>query len=184
VGVAIALLNRDRREGQVSAAPAPVTRGAIIPALLSLGGLPQVLRLAQRLDASRFEPFRLVAVQADRVAVITSDGLNLRFDDSGYSLPLLFTSSSLGEANVEAWRRDLFEEIVVGDPAGWLHGQMRFHRHQWPDRPEISVLMERTDTATVSRTIVDVTTTRTRLRYHALPVTTADAEGPCDDATR
>ena len=84
--------------------------------------------------------------------------------------PLLFTSSSLGDALVEAPRQQLFQRMVVEGRSGWLRGQGRFHRHQWPSRPEISVRMERHDALTVSRTVVEVTRARRSLFYEA-PVT-------------
>ena len=70
--------------------------------------------------------------------------------------PVMFTSSSLGDAIVETPRRRLFEELVLaGDD--WLRGQFRFHRHRWDEQPEISIQMARQDAATVSRTTIDVT---------------------------
>ena len=84
--------------------------------------------------------------------------------------PLLFTSSSLGDALVEAPRQQLFQRMVVEGRCGWLPGQRHFHRHQWPSRPEISVRMERHDALTVSRTVVEVTRATRSLFYEA-PVT-------------
>jgi hypothetical protein len=44
-------------------------------------------------------------------------------------------------------------------------GQRVFHRHAWPARPEISVLMSRPDAATVSRTVLDVSDGAIRMHY-------------------
>jgi hypothetical protein len=64
-------------------------------------------------------------------------------------------------------RRQIFDSVVVRNRAGWLAGQARFHRHQWPGLPEISVRMERRDALTVSRTSIDVTNDGSRLLYEA-----------------
>jgi hypothetical protein len=79
----------------------------------------------------------------------------------------MFTSSSLGDAIVDRPRRELFEQVVARTD-NWLWGQWRFHRHQWADRPEISVRMAREDAVTVSRTTIDVTLRGHELEYEPL----------------
>ena len=86
--------------------------------------------------------------------------------------PVMFTSSSLGDAIVETPRRQLFERLVLaGDD--WLRGQFRFHRHRWAGRLELSVDVL-LDACTVSRTTIDVTSRRIDLQYESLanPVST------------
>jgi len=78
--------------------------------------------------------------------------------------PVMFTSSSLGDRVVEGPRRALFASLVDHSGAP-LIGQARFHRHCWPDRREISVLMTRSDAATVSRTTLDVSEHAIAIRY-------------------
>jgi hypothetical protein len=85
--------------------------------------------------------------------------------------PVMFTSSSLGDAMVETARRLLFEQLVL-DGDDWLQGQFQFHRHQWSRRPEISVQMSRGDAATVSRTTIDVTSRNIDVQYESLRVST------------
>jgi len=79
----------------------------------------------------------------------------------------MFTSSSLGDALVEPPRTRLFEQLVLADD-DWLRGQIRFHRHRWVRRPEISIDMAREDATTVSRTTIDVTSTTIELEYEPL----------------
>ncbi len=67
--------------------------------------------------------------------------------------PACFVSSGLGDSRVRP-RRDLFREMVAVAPTP--DAQDAFHRHAWPDRPEISVLMSRDDARTVGITTVEV----------------------------
>ena len=113
--------------------------------------------------------FRLVAMHRFTAIDATSDGVRtvIRRQITVGS-PLLFTSSALGDKLVEAPRQRLFQRMVVErGRSAWLHGQARFHRHQWPSRPEISVRMERDDARTVSRTVVDIGHARQSLWYEA-----------------
>jgi hypothetical protein len=79
----------------------------------------------------------------------------------------MFTSSGLGDALVEAPRRALFDEWFVGVKLeNQLERQDAFHRHQWPDRPELSVCMSRIDARTVSYTVVDLEADRATMTYY------------------
>ncbi len=166
-GLAATLLNRTM-DGAVRRQRAACSRGSIVPSVLAHGSLRRAIAAAERLDPTSFEPFRLVLVHGFTVGVVNSDGYGLSRKISRMSAPLLFTSSSLGDALVEEPRRRLFERQVVADQSGWLCGQFRFHRHQWMERPEISVCMERSDALTVSRTVIDVSSRAIQLCYEPL----------------
>ena len=47
-----------------------------------------------------------------------------------------------------------------------LAQQEAFHRHRWPDRPHLSVCMDRQDARTVSHTVVSLGPDRITLAYH------------------
>jgi hypothetical protein len=144
------------------------SRGLIVCEILRCGSLSQVLETIASLDVSLFDPFRLVVAHGSTVVDATTDGVRtVTRRQITLDRPLLFTSSSLGDALVEAPRQRLFQRMVVERRSGWLRGQRRFHRHQWTLRPEISVRMERDDALTVSRTVVDVTPARRSLLYEA-----------------
>lgn len=161
----VALLNRTSTPGVVR--HAAHSRGVIVPGLLACASIDQAVKAAEMLDGQTFEPFRLVMVQCSMVAVIVCDSVSTSKEVFPLVSPVMFTSSSLGDALVEAPRRALFEQFVLaGDD--WLRGQCRFHRHQWPARPAISVHMAREDAATVSRTTIDVTPRRIDLEYEPL----------------
>jgi hypothetical protein len=160
--------NCDRREEARTWAR---SRGLIVRELLGCQSFERAIAAVGGVDGSAFAPFRLLILQGRSLLVAASDGVGppictfLHVDE-----PLLFTSSSLGDAIVEAPRRRLFERIVVSRPDKWLNGQARFHRHRWPSRPEISVVMERHDARTVSRTVIDVVDGKVRLRHRAPPL--------------
>jgi len=54
----------------------------------------------------------------------------------------MLTSSGLGDAVVDAPRRQLFERLVLRHERPWPLAQDRFHAHRWPSRPDISVHMD------------------------------------------
>jgi hypothetical protein len=145
------------------------SRGQIAIRLFECGGIDEVLEAAADLPPDRFAPFRLLALRDHRAAIVSSNGRTLEIAESAFENPLLLTSSSFGDQRVESPRRALFEELVMSSGDGWLTGQKRFHGHQWPDRPATSVLMERSDALTVSRSTIDVTERSMRFHYEALP---------------
>jgi hypothetical protein len=174
-GLLVAVLNRTSTPGVVR--PAARSRGAIVPGLLACASIDEAAKAAEMLDVRIFEPFRLVVVQRSMVAVIASDSAHTSPEIFPLVSPVMFTSSSLGDALVEAPRCALFEQLVLSSD-DWLRGQFRFHRHQWPERQGISILMARQDAATVSRTTIDVTSRRIDVGYepltsHALTVSAA-----------
>jgi transport and Golgi organization protein 2 len=168
-GLVIVLLNRtatvdERRR-------APLSRGTIVPRLLSCASIAQAMHAYEALDVRQFEPFRLVMVQ--RAAIAVADPARTATETVPLTSPVMYTSSSLGDAFVEPPRRRLFEQLVLAVD-DWLHGQELFHRHRWTSRPEISIDMAREDAATVSRTTIDVTSGSIDLEYESL---SGDAHG-------
>jgi hypothetical protein len=168
-GVVLALLNGTPATS--SDAP-PIararSRGFIVRTMLRHDSAESILDTLPRLDPGEFDAYRLVIIDSTRVTMIASDGSRLTTAQTAFTHPMLFTSSSLGDALVEPPRRDLFERMVIGAPRGLLDAQARFHRHRWPERPHISVCMERPDAITVSRTVVDVTARGRHLVYEPL----------------
>jgi hypothetical protein len=80
--------------------------------------------------------------------------------------PLLFTSSGLGDHLVEGVRRDLFDQFFAAPPDAWETAQDDYHRHRWPDRPHLSVDMERPTARTVSHSLIDLTDSAATVVYH------------------
>jgi hypothetical protein len=144
------------------------SRGLIIPALLEYSTLEAALAGASIFPPADFEPFRLVAVQDGRVGLIANDGRALSSNVWRMYEPLLFTSSSLGDALVDEPRRRAFADLVLNDEGAWIPGQRRFHHLQWPHRSELGVVMERADAMTVSRTLLDVGLDDVHVEYEVL----------------
>ena len=97
-----------------------------------------------------------------RVGCAVSDDRELSIKRLSSRRPLLFTSSSLGDEAGRGAPPAAVRAAAGKERAGWLDGQFRFHRTQWTARPDISVLMERLDAGTVSRSVVDVSPRRSR----------------------
>ncbi len=145
------------------------SRGEIVPGLLACDSVTAALAEASQLDPRSLPPFRLVAIERDRLGVLLSDGERLtvqtlrRFDG-----PFLATSSGLGDHIVEQPRRELFNAAVLRGVSPITDRQDAFHRHCWPERRHVSVEMSRADARTVSRTVVEVYRDSISLTYRAL----------------
>ncbi len=132
------------------------SRGEIIPSLMHADGLDDAARAVERLDLGRYPPFRLVLAVPRAVRHFYSDGRRISADPSArVDRPLMFTSSGLGDEVVEVPRRTAFESVFAG-PGDDAARQDAFHRHRFPDRPDLSVCMSRDRAATVSHTVVEV----------------------------
>jgi len=164
-GLALTLLNVNSQNGSATLA-APLSRGKLIPALLHADTPLAAAFSALALDPAQYAPFRLLLVSRREGVEVHSDGTRIRLVwRIGLSRPQLFTSSGLGDQAVEGPRRRLFGEYFdsSGDP---LARQDAFHRHRWPDRPHLSVCMDRPDARTVSHTVVSLGPDRVTLTYH------------------
>src|SRR5262249_28884776 len=145
------------------------SRGVLIPRLLRASRLDEAIahgwaQLQPRHGSDRFEAFTLVMIQRDRAAIVEHRADLTAITRQALDLPLMFTSSSLGDAIVDPPRRRLFTTLMQSrrDP---LDAQARFHRHRWPNRPQVSVHMSRADAATVSHTVIDVSQAALTVRY-------------------
>jgi hypothetical protein len=168
-GIAAAVLNNTPRPPVACAFRARrPSRGSIIPSLLGLHSFDAMLASAQSMDLTWFEPFTLVIARGRHVAVVTNKHGRASVNVLDASVPLLFTTSSLGDDVVDPPRRELFDALVRGGRSTWLRAQFLFHRMHRVDRPDLSVLMARADARTVSRTTVDVNGSTARLTYRRL----------------
>jgi len=165
VGLVAALLNR--HAARPAAARSFVSRGLIVRGTLACDSLDAARDAVLAFDAVDFQPFRLVLVQDRRIVLVAGDGREFGSVESALDAPYMFTASSLGDVFVDSPRRRLFD-CLMSDPNRRHQGQRLFHRHQWIDKRDISVLMEREDAATVSRTVVDVTAQAVALEYESL----------------
>jgi hypothetical protein len=163
-GLVIALLNYNPPgRGNVAA---PGSRGVIIPMLLGQASARAAAAVAMSLSPESFGPFRLVVLDRETLAQVTSDGseLGLRLLDVRREA-VVFTSSGLGDHLVEGPRTELFRRMM--DRGASADVQDEFHRHQWVDRPHLSVRMRRADARTVSTTVVEAGPDGIRMSYRA-----------------
>jgi hypothetical protein len=164
-GLALTLLNVNSRTAFAGSQVVPLSRGNIIPALLH-ADTPLAASSALALDAAQYAPFRLVLVNWREAVEVHSDGARIRLVwRTVLTSPQLFTSSGLGDQAVEGPRRRLFGEFF-DRPGDRFAQQEAFHRHRWPDRPHLSVCMDRQDARTVSHTVVSLGPDRLTLAYH------------------
>ena len=154
------------------------SRGEIVPQLMACSTFDEMV--AWLTPAARFADYaafrlvltdghRLVEIQAQNRSVIQNPIVHV-------AKPLMFTSSGLGDALVDPPRRRLFDSLFTPGSDKWA-AQDTFHRHQWPDRPEVSVRMSRNDARTVSLTVIDWSDDQVEMTYFP-----AAADGAIDNA--
>ncbi len=165
-GLMLTLLNANPRPYAPPTRPPKRSRGTIIPALLSASTLGKACAAALTLSAPDFAPFRLVMANRLECVEIQADGkvCVVKFR-AHLDRPLMFTSSGLGDALVDAPRRALFEEYFVAG-RDLRSQQDAYHRHAWPDRCHLSVCMSRPEARTVSLTIVELDAQEVRMMYY------------------
>lgn len=138
-------------------APPPDTmrrsRGMIIPTLINSRSARHALERLESFDLDRFQCFRLIAVDHDRVLDAVWDRGELLITDRPLE-PVCFATSGIGDHRVQA-RVALFDWWFA---QGAVDGarQDAFHHHRWPERGEVSVNMSRAEARTVSITSVEV----------------------------
>lgn len=166
-GLVLAVLNATPPDPGPRPVPAR-SRGAIIPALLGYGSVAAALaELDRAVRYPDFAPFRLVFAGGGLVADVRWDGRGPMVASRLLGgRPVLFTSSGLGDHVVEGVRRELFEGAFAGPADGWEAAQDEFHRHRWPDRPYLSVNMDRADARTVSHAVIDLADAGATVTYH------------------
>jgi hypothetical protein len=167
--LAMAILNQSSLSRRPpDAVHPPLSRGLIIPRLLAHDLLANALEEARTMRLDGFEPFLLVAVQRRTLATLRWTGAARALEAFPLTHPVVFTSSSLGDALVRGPRQLLFMRLVLGATDSWLDGQRRFHEHRWRTHPELSVEMSRPGARTVSRTVIDISPDGVRLAYQPL----------------
>lgn len=130
-----------------------VSRGMLIPGLISAPGPRQAMADLRAMDLSRIAPFRLVAVGQGLIADAVWDARRLRIARREMR-PMCYVSSGLGDVLV-APRLRLFKRWIARFGVS-SQAQDAFHEHRWPRRPEVSVMMERDEARTVSVTSIEV----------------------------
>jgi hypothetical protein len=175
-GVVAALLNRS---GTQRSCPGPSqSRGTVVPAVLRARSIAEAVSIVRAWLPMRLAPFRIVICH--RTEVYWADGGGDAIGQIHYvplDRPVLFTSSSLGDATVFEPRKRLFEQLLTLMAGRPLEAQRLFHQHQWPGHPEMSVVMNRRDARTVSRTQIEVGAHADRIRVHYEPLPDRSRQG-------
>jgi hypothetical protein len=134
--------------------PALVSRGVIIPKVVCAGSAEAAIVRLKRMTLDAHAPFRLVAVDEREIVEARWDRSRLEIARRPLE-PACFVTSGLGDA-LAAPRVGLWE-LFLTEHGPTAAMQDEYHRHYWPDRPEISVMMSREAARTVSTTSVEVT---------------------------
>lgn len=181
-GLVLALLNVNT--GSERAALPRGSRGSVVPALLGARSpWDAVFAVERAVDVCGLAPFRLVAIDREAVADYRWDGRAATIGSQLLSAgPALFTSSGLGDHRVAGVRGDLFRALFTCPREFWPDAQDTFHRHRWPERPELSVNMTRTGARTVSFSRIELSATEVRFHYRGgaphVPAESTDLELP------
>ena len=171
-GLVATLLNAypepERRDDE-TAASGKASRGQLIPSLMHHVDLAEAVERIAQIDATQYDAFRLILMTATHWAEVYADGRNLRSTlPRQLTGPMLFASSGLGDENVDGPRRALFNEMLAL-PEDLRDIQDRYHRHHWPDRPQVSVCMRRPQAQTISYCVVELGRREVEMVYYPLP---------------
>lgn len=123
------------------------SRGHLIPQRILMDSPERIIESLRAEDLGHYTTFRYFVVGPREARIARWDGRDLGIEVHEGGGPICMASSGLGDELVQC-RVPLFEEIVAADPTP--ESQDRFHDHQWPDRPEYSVMMSRAEARTVS----------------------------------
>lgn len=163
-GLSLCLLNLNA--GHIPDAGLPrQSRGLLLPELIGLESVEHAAERWLSRDLKGFAPCRMVGIDLEdpRILEASWDGRTSRVSwHSG--VPACFVSSGLGD-HLVAPRLSLFEHMVVRAGAT-PESQDAFHRHVWPDRPHLSVMMSRAAARTVSVTTLEVSRTGSPVHVH------------------
>ena len=144
------------------------SRGEIIPWLLHHDTVVRAVSSFDSFSPTSFAPFDLLVLDHSGGAEVLWDGSRIiRRELSIDFLPLMLTSSGLGDELVDSPRRALFHQMItLGECTA--ASQDEFHRHRWIDRPYLSVCMNRSDARTVSRTVIELSEDQALMFYEPL----------------
>jgi len=149
------------------------SRGTLIPNLIDQPDAHSAIKALISVAFDCFAPFRLIAVDSSIIIDAIWDRSELTVSHHRLK-PICFASSGLGDELVQV-RLPLFAQLCNNRQMS-PEAQDEFHAHRWPDRPHLSVMMERDDARTVSVTSVDVDQSGVTLRYtdlfDAVPIVT------------
>lgn len=162
-GILCVLLNRTVAGGNTRM-NVELSRGTIIPSLQGANSIDAAIDRMRQLKPTDYAPFRLIVTDGRQIAEVTNTTNRLIVLKYPLRKPVMFTSSGLGDCLVDPYRRDLFQSML--DNKAFSETQQNaFHRHRWIDHPELSVLMNRPDAATVSITEVVLTSRFATMTY-------------------
>lgn len=163
-GLALTLLNYNLPEPPTDRT---VSRGGVIPQLIGAVTLDEAVARCGAIERERMLPFRLVMCDGRQVALWRSTEPASMMEVTALdNQPVFFTSSGLGDHLVEQPRRAVFEGWFTQPVEDWAARQDALHRHRWPDRPHLSICMDRDDARTVSYTTIEVGPKRIAMHYH------------------
>ena len=168
-GVVVALLNHQLGStGRPIAPSRRVSRGLLVTTLAAEHGVPDSRRL-RAAGLTAYAPFRLFVIgPALPPRVFTWDGARLSARRLDARLGFL-TSSSWNAGAVVPARHARFRAFRQAHPAPTRDDLVAFHaRRDDPRGTPWAVCMSRADACTVSRTVVEVTTSGVSMRYRTV----------------
>ncbi|OUU90862.1 MAG: hypothetical protein CBC35_10660 [Planctomycetes bacterium TMED75] len=167
-GLAFALLNVNPPEIESSTVPG-LSRGILIPELLSCHSLDAVRSGLEPLVAQVRRPFRLVVTDGDSVLEALGGSGRVHCTLHPLDRPFMRSSSGLGDHVVEPIRRAAFERTLLDADSVGPSEQDAFHQLRFEGRDECSIDMSRADACTVSWTVIEMDSRRACMRHHQSP---------------
>ena len=151
-----------------------LSRGTIIPSLIGLRNIADVKNKLKDIDVDRYPGFRLVFIDTHgmNTGYLRHDGINSELNCRRWNgQPVFYTSSGLGDEYVYDNRIKLFHKMFDGFDGNPLYEkkQDEFHSHQWKDKKDVSVNMERKNASTVSRSVIEIIDSHIKFIHYMPP---------------
>jgi len=164
-GNLLALLNWNGRETTTPAVKMQ-TRGAVIPDLIARSGLTSFNCRLNEMRLNGMLPFRLVGIfpAEQKVIELLWDGKRLENLEYEWERRHWF-SSSISDALAAENRRHVCEATALDSPCWDEQWLATLHCSHNPEQGPYSICMHRPDASTVSRTMVQCTSSSVSMRY-------------------
>lgn len=167
-GIAFSLLNVNPTESSAATAGG-VSRGSIIPELISANSLREVECRLPEVALAVKRPFRLVVTDGSSILETIGASGSVECRHHPLDRPFMRSSSGLGDAVVAPMRIKAFEHTFSSETTDQVAAQDTFHRLRFPEHDECSIDMSRKDAFTVSWTVIELGAQMLRMIHYSAP---------------
>jgi hypothetical protein len=159
-GIFLGLLNHNEDDANRRVI-GPVSRGKIIPSLLSYRSIDDIKTQIQQIDVQQYSSFVLTGMQNGNGFTFRYTGFDTIYQE--LQLPGLLTSTGLGDGLVRDLRKKYFDEMISTSPN--LQEIKDYHLFSIPDQEKLGIHMVRKEARTVSSSFITLSDSKATWEY-------------------